>query len=87
MRWMAYHAAWCIDAGKMPVKEVSMAKLFCAEALNRIVNRGMHLLGGRAYLRDDSMQRHLRESFLGLYAGGTAEMQRNLIARQLGLPH
>jgi len=28
-------------------------------------------------------ERHLRESFLGLYAGGTAEIQRNLIAEQL----
>lgn len=31
------------------------------------------------------MERHLRESFLGLYAGGSVEIQRNLIARQLGL--
>jgi alkylation response protein AidB-like acyl-CoA dehydrogenase len=87
MRWLVYHAASLIDRGELPVKEVSMAKLYCAEHLNEIVNRGMRLLGGRAYLRDQSMERHLRESLLGLYAGGTAEMQRNLIARQLGLPH
>lgn len=85
MRWLVYRAAWQIDSGQDPVQAVAMAKLFSAEHLNSIVNRGMQLLGGRAYLRECSMQRHLRESFLGLYAGGTAEIQRNLIAGQLGL--
>ena len=85
MRWLVYHAAWQLDTGQDPVQAVAMAKLFSAEHLNSIVNRGMHLLGGRAYLRECSMQRHLRESFLGLYAGGTAEIQRNLIARKLNL--
>jgi len=85
MRWLVYRAAWQIDSGQDPVKAVAMAKLFSAEHLNGIVNRGMHLLGGRAYLRECSMQRHLRESLLGLYAGGTAEIQRNLIARKLEL--
>jgi alkylation response protein AidB-like acyl-CoA dehydrogenase len=85
MRWLVYSAAWRIDRGQLPVKEISMAKVFCAERLNEIVNRGMRLLGGRAYLKECSMERHLRESFLGLYAGGTVEIQRNLIARQLGL--
>lgn len=85
MRWLVYHAAWRMDRGQPPVREISMAKLFCAERLNEIVNRGMRLLGGRAYLREHGMERHLRESFLGLYAGGTVEIQRNLIARQLGL--
>ncbi|MDZ7782005.1 MAG: acyl-CoA dehydrogenase family protein [Halioglobus sp.] len=85
MRWLVYRAAWQIDSGQDPVVAVAMAKLFSAEHLNSIVNRGMHLLGGRAYLRECSMQRHLRESLLGLYAGGTAEIQRNLIARKLEL--
>ena len=85
MRWLVYRAACQTDSGQDPVVAVAMAKLFSAEHLNSIVNRGMHLLGGRAYLRECSMQRHLRESLLGLYAGGTAEIQRNLIARKLEL--
>jgi alkylation response protein AidB-like acyl-CoA dehydrogenase len=85
MACMVNSAAARIDAGELPIKQISMAKLFCAERLNEIANRGMRLLGGRAYLNSWAMQRHLRESFLGLYAGGTAEIQRNLIAGQLGL--
>jgi len=72
MRWLVYSTAWRLDNGQMPIQQ-----------LNEIVNRGMRIFGGRAYLADYPMQRHLRESFLGLYAGGTAEIQRNLIAEQL----
>jgi len=83
MRWLVYSTAWRLDNGQMPIQQICMAKLFCGEQLNEIVNRGMRIFGGRAYLADYPMQRHLRESFLGLYAGGTAEIQRNLIAEQL----
>jgi alkylation response protein AidB-like acyl-CoA dehydrogenase len=85
MRWLVYSTAWRLETGQMPIKEICMAKLFCAERLNEIVNRGMRIFGGRGYLTEYSMQRHLRESFLGLYAGGTAEIQRNIIAGQLRL--
>lgn len=84
-RLLTYRAAWTIDQGRQPVKEASMAKLYASERLAEIVIRGMRLLGGRAYLMENGMQRRLRESMLSLYAGGTMEIQRNLIARSLGL--
>jgi alkylation response protein AidB-like acyl-CoA dehydrogenase len=40
MRWLVYSAAWRIDSGQLPVKEISMAKVFCAERLNEIVRHG-----------------------------------------------
>lgn len=85
MHWLVYSTAWRLERGQMPIKEICMAKLFCSEQLNEIVNHGMRLFGGRGYLSEFSMQRHLRESFLGLYAGGTAEIQRNIIAGQMKL--
>lgn len=84
-RLLVYRAAWLIDQGKQPVKEVSMAKLYASERLCEILMRGMRLLGGSAYLTETPMPRRLREAMLSLYAGGTAEIQRNLIARHLGL--
>ena len=74
-----------MDNGKQPVKEVSIAKLYASEKLAGIALRGMRLLGGQAYFMDSPMQRRMRESMLSLYAGGTVEIQRNLIARSLGL--
>jgi len=85
MRWLTYAAAWKVAQGLPAVKEVSMAKVFAAEGVNEIATYGMRLLGAKAYLNDTPMPRRLRESLLALYAGGTCEIQRNVIARSLGL--
>jgi alkylation response protein AidB-like acyl-CoA dehydrogenase len=45
----------------------------------------MRIFGGRAYEKGHAMERMLRESILSLYAGGTAEIQRNTIAKYLDL--
>lgn len=85
MRLLTYSAAWKVAQGMAAVKEVSMAKVYASEGINQIVTTGMRLLGAQAYLGDTPMPRRLRESLLALYAGGTAEIQRNLIARSLGI--
>jgi alkylation response protein AidB-like acyl-CoA dehydrogenase len=83
MRWITYHAAWMKSAGKDCFREICMAKLFCSETLNDIARKGMQIFGGRGYSMEYRMQRYLRESYLSLYAGGTSEIQKNVIARFL----
>jgi len=83
-RWLTYRAAWLIDRGDRPVAEISKAKLFASERSVAAALTGMRVFGGRAYLQSSPIQRILRESLLGLYAGGTSEIQRNLIVRELG---
>lgn len=84
MRWLTYRAAWSADRqGPAAAVPVSMAKLYCTERVQQIVLDGMRLLGGRAYLEETPMAGRQREALLGLYAGGTNEIQRNLIARVL----
>ncbi len=83
MRWMTYHAAWMKSMGKDCFKEICMAKLFCSETLNDIARKGMQIFGGRGYSMEYRMQRYLRESYLSLYAGGTSEIQKNVISRFL----
>ncbi len=83
MRWMTYHAAWLKSAGRDSFKEICMAKLFCSESLGDIVRKGMKIMGGRGYAKEGNMQRYLRESYLAFYAGGTAEIQKSVIARFL----
>ena len=85
MRWLVYSTAWKRDQGEAGTKEISMAKLYTTERLNDIVMRGMRIFGGRAYRKGHPMERMLRESLLSLYAGGTGEIQRNIIARHLDL--
>jgi len=81
MRWMTYHAAWLKANGRDSFKEICMAKLFCSESLADIARKGMQVFGGRGYSDDFRMHRYLRESYLSLYAGGTSEIQRSVIAR------
>ena len=84
MRWLVYATAWKHDQGESCAKEISMAKLYTTERLNDIVLRGMRIFGGRAYRNGHPMEQMLRESLLSLYAGGTSEIQRNVIAKRLG---
>lgn len=83
MRLLTYSAAEKVAAGGQPLREISMAKLFASEGANEIAMRGMRLLGGKAYLNSTPMPTRQREAMLALYAGGTPEIQRNLIARTL----
>ncbi|MBO0848686.1 MAG: acyl-CoA/acyl-ACP dehydrogenase [Pseudonocardia sp.] len=85
MRWLTYHAAWLADREPNAARAINMAKVFGTEAGNRIVTTAMRLTGGQAFFADSALPRRLRESTFAFYAGGTLEIQRNVIARELGL--
>jgi acyl-CoA dehydrogenase len=42
-------------------------------------------MGGHGYSMESVMQRHYRDARLGTIGGGTSEIQKNIIARELGL--
>ena len=85
MRWMTWRAAWLADQGRDCTSEINMAKLFAAETGARICAEAMRLAGGRSYFLGDVLNRTWRESTLSLFAGGTSEIQRNGIAKGMGL--
>jgi alkylation response protein AidB-like acyl-CoA dehydrogenase len=66
--------------------EIPMAKYVCSEQLQDIAALGMRVMGGRAFFRFDEMERYYREAPFSLFAGGTVEIQKMLIARAMGLP-
>ncbi|MBI2861794.1 MAG: acyl-CoA/acyl-ACP dehydrogenase [Chloroflexi bacterium] len=84
-RLLTYRAASMIDHGIPCVKEVSMAKLFGAEAFLRIAGQGMQIMGGQGYLVENNMERHFREARGCTITAGTSQVQRNIIARFAGL--
>ncbi len=84
-RWMTTMAAWRYDQKLPCAKEASMAKLFVSEMLGRLTTTGMQVLGGHAYTTDHDMQRHWRDARNATVGGGTSQVQRSLIARELGL--
>lgn len=84
-RWLTQMAAWRYDRGLPCRKEASMAKLFVSEMLQKVTAQGMQILGGHAYTKDHDMQRYWRDARNATVGGGTSQVQRQLIARELGL--
>ena len=94
-RWLAYKVAWMQTHGQIPNSEASMSKVFGSEMLVRLANTSMEILGLYGQLDRDSRwapaDGRFMKGYLGNFAqpiaGGTSEIQRNIIAtRGLGLP-
>jgi alkylation response protein AidB-like acyl-CoA dehydrogenase len=84
-RWLTALAAWRYDQGLPCAREASMAKLHASEMLVRLTTLGMQVLGGHAYTYDHDMQRYWRDARNSTVGGGTSQIQRQLIAREIGL--
>lgn len=83
-RNLVYKAAWLKDHGKPFAKEAAMAKLYASEAGFRTCNQAVQIHGGYGYMREYDVERHLRDIKLMEIGEGTSEIQRLVIARQLG---
>ncbi len=84
-RWLAYYAAWKEIQGMDCVKETSMSKYFCAETAKKIALQGVQILGGYGYTMEYDAQRFLRDVLILSIGGGTTQIQKNIIGKQLGL--
>ena len=82
-RWLILRAAWTVDQGMDPRHSSSMAKLYGANMVNRVVDRVMQIHGGMGYTRELPIERWYRQVRLYRIFEGTDEMQRLIIARDL----
>ncbi|HEY5052594.1 MAG TPA: acyl-CoA dehydrogenase family protein [Solirubrobacterales bacterium] len=73
------------DPGRMLPREASMVKLHVTEVTKRIALEGMQLMGGYGYSSEYDMERLVRTALVSTIYGGTSEIQRNIIAKTLGL--
>ncbi|MFO7787781.1 MAG: acyl-CoA dehydrogenase family protein [Halospina sp.] len=80
-----YHCAALMDAGKAPVKEVAMAKNFTAEVAEEVTREAVQLHGGMGYMREAGVERLARDARILAIGGGTTEIMKELIAKQMGL--
>ena len=55
------------------------------EALFDIANNGVQVMGGYGVLKDYDMELFFRDSRIGMIGAGASEIQRTIIARQMGL--
>lgn len=85
IRLLTYLAAWMKDNNIPCFKEASMAKLKATEVTKEIALRGVQIMGGYGYMMEYDMQRYLREAVVGTIFGGTSQIQKNIIAGEMGL--
>lgn len=83
-RLMVLNAASLRDAGGPCLKQASMAKLFASEAAEKICSSAIQVLGGYGYLKDYTLERIYRDVRISQIYEGTSDIQRIVIAREIG---
>jgi alkylation response protein AidB-like acyl-CoA dehydrogenase len=82
-RLLVYYAAWLIDKNESCMKEASMAKLFASEMANRVVDEATRIHGAYGIAEEFPIQRFYRDGRFLLYGGGTSEILKLIIGREL----
>ncbi len=84
-RMLVYRFAWLMSQGKATRHDAAVLKLQTGETYKAVSDMGLQILGGYGYCMEYPMQRFFRDSRLATIGAGTSEIQRNIIARSLGL--
>jgi alkylation response protein AidB-like acyl-CoA dehydrogenase len=82
-RLLIYAAAEKKDRGERCDLEAGMAKLFATETAQECALEAMRILGGNGYAKDFPVERYYRDAPLLIIGGGTNELQRLVIAKNL----
>ncbi len=84
-RQLVYRAAWLKDQGKPFALAAAQAKLYTGLLSNRAVNASLQIHGGYGFMQEFAISRLYRDQKILEIGEGTNEVQRMVIARQLGL--
>ena len=82
-RLTLWHAAWKLDQGDHARDETSMSKVFCSEALGRVVDRSLQILGSIGITRDTVIERIYRDIRPFRIYDGPSEVHRHALARRI----
>jgi len=83
-RLYVYHAAELADKGSSITTEAALAKIIAGEECKEICQSAMSLFGGYGLMNEYPVQRFLRDSYFPLVGGGTSDIMRLVVSRQLG---
>jgi alkylation response protein AidB-like acyl-CoA dehydrogenase len=86
-RLLVHDVAQRVDEnpGTLMPREASMVKLKATELAKLAALEGMQMMGGMGYTQEAGMEEQLRATVVGTVVGGTSEIQRDIIAKTLGL--
>ena len=82
-RLLTYNVAWEISQSIPCRVKACQAKMFATEVCCKVVDEGTRILGGNAFAREYPAQRYFRDARFLLYGGGTHEVLKNFIGREV----
>lgn len=86
-RTYAHKVVWLYEQGKSIRREAAMAKLFASQMAIKAALDAVQIHGGYGYINEFPVERYLRDAKLGEIGGGTSEVQKLVIARQMMRDH
>jgi butyryl-CoA dehydrogenase len=85
-RNLVYKAAWLRDQGRPIRRAAAMAKLYATEVAVSATREAVQIFGGYGFIDETPVSRYYRDAKILEIGEGTSEIQRLLLARDLGLP-
>ncbi|MDP1908868.1 MAG: acyl-CoA dehydrogenase family protein [Hyphomicrobium sp.] len=82
-----WHTAWILDTGERASSESSMAKVICSEAIARVADRSLQVLGGLGTTRDTIVERFYRDIRAFRIYDGPSEVHRWALGRRIVRDH
>jgi short/branched chain acyl-CoA dehydrogenase len=83
-RNLLYKACWLCEQDRPFTTEAAMAKLYCSEVMRRVATEAVQIHGGYGLMQEYQVERFFRDQKLLEIGEGTSEIQRIVIARNLG---
>jgi alkylation response protein AidB-like acyl-CoA dehydrogenase len=84
-RLLVYRTATRLGTSRSISLDASISKLFVSESLVKVALDTVQLHGGYGFMAEYEVERALRDAIGSTLYSGTSEMQRNIIARWMGL--
>jgi alkylation response protein AidB-like acyl-CoA dehydrogenase len=84
-RPLVYRVGWLKERKKKAMMESSVAKLYVSDCLVKSSLDALQIFGGYGYMVEQGVERELRDAAGSTLYSGTSEIQRNIIAKYLGI--
>ncbi len=84
-RLLLYRTAWKKDQGEKAILDTAMVKLMISESYVQNSLDAIRSHGGNGYLEEYGVEKDLRDAVGSILYAGTSDIQKNIIAKMLGL--
>lgn len=84
-RLYTYYASSLADSGAPITTEAALAKIVAGDGCNEICQKALSIFGGYGLMNEYPVQRFLRDSYFPMVGGGTSDIMRMIVSRQIGL--